>query len=119
MRAEAEIDTASRMIQLVARVLSKDTDTELSVGLFVEAEISGLAVNDIITLPRSAIRNSNSVLVVDENDRLRFRKVTTLRHYKDSVLISAGLEGGERVCLSNIQTAVEGMQVNPIFAERS
>ena len=119
VRAEAEIDTASRMIQLVARVLSKDTDTELSVGLFVEAEISGLAVNDIITLPRSAIRNSNSVLVVDENDRLRFRKVTTLRHYKYSVLISAGLEGGERVCLSNIQTAVEGMQVNPIFAERS
>ena len=42
VRAEAEIDTASRMVQLVARIRSDEITEELSVGLFVTAEISGL-----------------------------------------------------------------------------
>jgi hypothetical protein len=30
------------------------------------------------------------------------------------VLIEAGLQAGERVCLSTIQTAIDGMDVNPV-----
>lgn len=114
VRAEAEIDTASRMVQLVARIRSDEIDEELSVGLFVTAEISGLAVNNIVRLPRSAMRNDNQVLVVDADNKIRFRKVEPLRLYKDNVLIEGGLQQGEKVCLSTIQTAIDGMSVNPI-----
>jgi multidrug efflux pump subunit AcrA (membrane-fusion protein) len=114
VRAEAEIDTASRMVQLVARIRSDEISEELSVGLFVTAEISGLAVNDIVRLPRSALRNNNQVLVIDQDNKIRFRTVRPLRLYKDDVLIEAGLQAGERVCLSTIQTAIDGMDVNPI-----
>lgn len=114
VRAEAEIDTSSRMVQLVARVKSSAMSQELSVGLFVNAEISGLAVDNIIRLPRSAIRNDDNVLVVDADNRLRFRKVQPLRHYKDMVLVADGLEAGELVCLSAVQTAIDGMAVRPV-----
>tara|TARA_X000000950_G_scaffold116444_1_gene146186 strand:- start:263 stop:1399 length:1137 start_codon:yes stop_codon:yes gene_type:complete len=114
VRAEAEIDTSSRMVQLVARVKSSEMSQELSVGLFVTAEISGLAVDNIISLPRSAMRNDDNVLVVDADNRLRFRKVQPLRHYKDMVLVADGLEAGELVCLSAVQTAIDGMAVRPV-----
>ena len=114
VRAEAEIDTSSRMVQLVARVESAEDSQDLSVGLFVTAEIAGLAVENIVRLPRSAIRNNNQVLVVDTENRLRFRDIQSLRLYKDNVLINAGLIPGERVCVSTVQTAIEGMAVNPV-----
>ena len=114
VRAEAEIDTSSRMVQLVAREESAEDSQDLSVGLFVTAEIAGLAVENIVRLPRSAIRNDNQVLVVDTENRLRFRDIQPLRLYKDNVLINAGLIPGERVCVSTVQTAIEGMAVNPV-----
>ena len=114
VRTEAEIDVSSRMVQLVARVDNKAHDTPLSVGLFVEAAIEGLSAQDVVVLPRSAMRNDNQVLMVDADNKLRFRQIETLRLYQDSVLIRAGLEAGERVCVSPVQTAIDGMTVNPI-----
>ena len=117
VRSEAEIDVSSRMVQLVARVESSSNPVPLSIGLFVSAEIEGLAANNIVVLPREALRNNNQVLVVDKENRLRFRKIDTLRLYQDDLLIKAGLEAGERVCVSPIQTVIEGMKVNPISIE--
>ena len=117
VRSEAEIDVSSRMVQLVARVESTSNPVPLSIGLFVSAEIQGLAAKNIVVLPREALRNDNQVLVVDDENRLRFRKIETLRLYQDDLLVQAGLEAGERVCISPLQTAIEGMVVNPVINE--
>ena len=114
VRTEAEIDVSSRMVQLVARVPSQNALQPLSVGLFVEAEIEGLSAENIVVLPRSALRNNNQVLIVDANDQLEFRSIESLRLYQDNVLVKAGLAAGERVCVSPIQTAISGMVVNPV-----
>ena len=117
VRSEAEIDVSSRMVQLVARVESSSNPVPLSIGLFVSAEIQGLAAKNVVVLPREALRNDNQVLVVDDENRLRFRKIETLRLYQDDLLVQAGLEAGERVCISPLQTAIEGMVVNPVINE--
>ena len=117
VRSEAEIDISSRMVQLVARVESTSNPVPLSIGLFVSAEIQGLAAKNVVVLPREALRNDNQVLVVDDENRLRFRKIETLRLYQDDLLVQAGLEAGERVCISPLQTAIEGMVVNPVINE--
>ena len=114
VRTEAQIDTASRMVNVVARV---DSDEPPTVGLFVDADIEGLTVDGIVVMPRTALRNGNRVLVVDEDQRLRFRDVEPLRLYQDDVLIVGGLEPGERVCVSPMQTPIEGMRVRPIADE--
>ena len=114
VRTEAEIDVSSRMVQLVARVPNIDGQTPLTVGLFVNAKIEGLLAEDIVTLPRSALRNNGQVLVVDTDNKLQFRTIKQLRLYQDNVLVKSGLSRGERVCLSPLQTAIEGMTVSPI-----
>ncbi|MDZ7826337.1 MAG: efflux RND transporter periplasmic adaptor subunit [Gammaproteobacteria bacterium] len=112
VRTEGEIDPDSRMVHVVARVA--DADPPIPVGLFVEAEIRGRRVDDIISLPRSVLRDGNRLLVVDDENRLYYRTIEPLRLYRDRVLIRAGLRSGERVCISPIQTVVEGMRVAPV-----
>lgn len=117
VRTEGEIDSRSRMVYGVARIRNPDQDLPpLAVGLFVEAEIQGSLVENVIRLPRSAMREANQVLVVDDEDRLRFRYVKVLRIEHDEVVIRSGLENGERVCVSPLQTVVDGMRVQAIEA---
>jgi len=117
VRTEAEIDERSRMIYGVARIqLEESADSPIiPVGLFVHAEIQGRKVDSVVRLPRSAMRDNDQVLVIDSEDRLRFRRVTVLRLEHDEVLVSEGLADGERVCVSAIQTVVDGMHVKPLL----
>ncbi len=102
------------MVHVVARVSNAQQQVPLNVGLFVNAEIEGLLADDIVVLPRTALRDGNRVLVVDGDNNLRYREIETLRLYKDEVLIQAGLAAGERVCISPLQTAIDGMPVQPV-----
>ena len=114
VRTEAQIDTSSRMVNVVARIAGNSGETLPAVGLFVNADIEGLLVDDIVVLPRNALRNGNRVLVVGDDNRLEFRDVEPLRLFQDDVLIRAGLTAGERVCISPMQTPIDGMLVNPV-----
>lgn len=114
VRTEAQIDTSSRMVNVVARLTGNGDESLPAVGLFVNADIEGLLVDDIVVLPRMALRTGNRVLVVDDDNRLEFRDIEPLRLYQDDVLIQSGLSAGERVCVSPMQTPIDGMLVNPI-----
>jgi RND family efflux transporter MFP subunit len=117
VRTEAEVDERSRMVYGVARLrMENDQDiVMIPVGLFVQAQIRGRAVDQVMRLPRSAVRDSNQVLVVDENNQLRFRQVSILRLEHDEVLIDDGLADGELVIISPMQTVVDGMLVRPVI----
>ena len=123
VRTEAEIDTRSRMVNAVARVQAADNafnDPEHvppPVGLFVEAEIQGRSADNVVVVPRSVIRDGNQVLVVDGDDRLRFRSVSIARIYGDDAYIDGGLEQGERVCLTVLQAVIDGMRVEVVDDE--
>ena len=117
-RTEGEIDAQSRMITAVARVRQDNQSPDvppLQVGAFVAAEIEGQYLNDIVRLPRAALRPNSQVLIIDGDNRLRFRAVNVLRLENDFVLIDSGLERGEVVTLSPIQTVVDGMRVSLTF----
>ena len=125
VRTEGEIDAKSRMVHLVARVedpYGRNGSREsapLAVGLFVEAEIQGRWVEGVFVLPRTALRTDSGddlVYVVDAGDRLRFKTVEVLRAQRDDVIVDGGLEPGDRVCISPMATAVNGMAVRAIHA---
>jgi len=97
--------------------LQNEDDDEspiLPVGMFVQADIRGRRVEQVIRLPRSAMRDDNQVLVVDPENRLQFRQVSLLRLEHDDLLVSSGLKDGELVCISPMQTVVDGMLVKPV-----
>ena len=123
VRTGGEIDPTSRMVPLIAQVDNpyalRNDAPPLSVGLFVQAAITGRTVRDVIELPREALRGSDSVVVVDQEDRLRTRTVRVLRTTDTVAIISDGLESGERVCLTQLDTVTEGLRVLPLDAEDS
>jgi RND family efflux transporter MFP subunit len=115
VRTEGELDPGTRMINLIAQVHSPydhpDNTAPLSVGLFVNAEIQGIRVDHVVTLPRTALHNQSQVYVVDADNTLRFRAVEVLRADENQVYIKNGLQAGERVCISPISSDLDGMQV--------
>lgn len=119
VRTEGEIDAKSRMIHVVAqvddpyRMMSDDESSAapLAVGLFVEAQIMGRTVSEVMLVPRRAFRGGDRVLVVSPDHRMRYRTVEVLRWERDVAIVGSGLLDGELVCVSLIQAVVDGMRV--------
>jgi hypothetical protein len=76
--------------------------------------IDGRTVDNLVSVPRTALRPDNSVMVIDDNDKLHFRDVSVFKLSDDDVLISEGLTSGERISISPLQFVVEGMPVTVI-----
>ena len=119
VRTEAEIDPGTRMVYAIARIDTEELQDQIAppVGLFVQAAIDGLELDNVIVLPRSALRDGEYVLVVDSENRISTRHVEVLRVYRDQVYVTGGLEAGERVSVSLLQTVVEGMHVLPVESD--
>ncbi|HAU13362.1 MAG TPA: hypothetical protein DCS92_06615, partial [Gammaproteobacteria bacterium] len=118
VRAEGGVDERNRLLYVVAQVrdpYSADPNQpgrpELVAGSFVEATIDGRRFERVFEVPRKALRNSSQLWVVDENSQLREREVAIIYKGKDSIYISSGLENGDRVVLSQMDIAVDGMTV--------
>ena len=115
VRTEGEIDPKSRMIHVIARVddpyRRSGERPPLAVGLFVEAQIVGREVEDVLTVPRAAMRSTDQLVVADAKDRLRFRPAQIVRAKRDQVVIRAELEPGDRVIVSSLEAAVDGMRI--------
>ena len=117
VRTEGEIDPRSRMVTAVARVddpYGRTGDSRrppLAKGLFLEVEVTGRKVSGVVELPRAALRGRDTIYIVDDKGRLEFRTVDVLRAGVETVVVRTGLAPGEKVCLSNLEVATDGMQV--------
>ena len=115
VRTEGELDPKTRMVNGIARIpdpYARSADRPpLAVGLFVDAEIVGRTLASGFVLPRTALHDADHVWVVDADDRLRTRRVDVLRVEGESVILTGGLVAGERVNVSSLDVAVDGMQV--------
>lgn len=80
----------------------------LSKGMFVNVVLSGNYRAQRLVVPRSAVR-AGVVYVADENNRLRRRPVKVLFSQGGVSVIAEGLKPGERVVVSDLVPAVEGM----------
>ena len=114
-RTEGELDSRTRMINVIAEIdspySSKDSRPPLTIGLFVEAEILGRFIEDAVVIPQSAIQGRNLVYIVNEKNRLEFKKVEILRMINDQAVITDGLKTGDTVCISALRNAEPGMEV--------
>jgi len=117
VRTEGEIDARTRMVHAVARIDDPygaggaPARPPLAVGLFVEADIEGRRLRDVVVLPRAAMRDDARVFVIDGDDRLRMRAVELVRATRETVVIGGGLRAGEQVVVSPLEAAVDGMRV--------
>jgi RND family efflux transporter, MFP subunit len=87
-------------------------------GMFLGATVLGrlkLKAESLIEIPSSSltmIEDKPAVWVVDAKDgRVHRRAITIARHAPDSVIVTDGLNSGERVVTAGVQTLHEGQSV--------
>jgi RND family efflux transporter MFP subunit len=115
VRSEGVVDEKSRVTYAVARIddpyrLHRE-GIPLPIGTFVTADIAGRAMDDVIRVPRSALRAASQLLVVDDDNRIRIRDVEVIRADARYAYIGAGVAAGERIAISAIETPLNGMYV--------
>ena len=126
VRAQSAIDTMSFQLSVVAQVKDpyarrEDGNPPLKVGMFVNAKIEGKTLKDVFVIPASALREDNQVLIVGEGNVLENREVNVIWKEKgndgrDSVIVDAGLENGEVMCLTPLGYGAAGTKVQPLIA---
>ena len=123
VRTEGVFDEQSRVLYVVAQVADPyNQDGEswaypLRIGTFVGANIDGRRADNLVVLPRSALRRDNRVWTIDSNHRLVPKTVSVLRTDASSVYINRGLEDNELVCLTLLENPLPGTVVRHVEAE--
>lgn len=123
VRTHASVDSQTRLIYAIAEVedpygLGSDRGAPIAVGMFVHAEIAGVNSQAALVLPRLALRNANKVYVINDENRLEIRTVEVISTSKETVLVSTGVEVGDKVVTSTIPAAVDGMEVRAITRDQ-
>ena len=112
VRAEGKLDERTRMVNVVVRVEKPyATKPPLVAGLFVTVEIKGHILENAVKIPRSALRENNTVWVIDDGGKLKFRTVAVARLETNQAILRSGLESGDIVVTSGLKTVTDGMQV--------
>ena len=116
LRTEGDISVKSRFLYVIVEVTNtlSSNGVRLPVGLFVDAAIEGRTMDNLVSVPRTALRPDNSVMIINERNQLEFRDVSIFKLSDSDVLISEGLVSGERISTSPLQFVVEGMPVTVI-----
>lgn len=104
------VDPKTRTVGVVVTV--DTTGAPLFKNMYCEVELRGQGQGEYIVLPRSAVREGR-VYVANGEDRLAVREVEVRFRQGDIVVISSGISSGERVIVSDLVPAVEGMLLAP------
>lgn len=122
VRLLGDVDPTGRMARILVEIddpLGLEVRPEgaaepplpLLLGSYVRVEIEGEEVQEVIAVPRQALREGARVYVRKDDDTLEIREVTVLWRREDEVLVSKGLKPGDQVIVSPISTPVPGLKL--------
>lgn len=106
------LDEQTRLARVLVKVpeplTQKEGKPELMIGSFVEAQLLGEEISNVIRLKRDYLHNNDKVWTM-EDGKLAIREVEVLLKDSEYVYITAGLEDGARVVTTNLSTVTEGI----------
>ncbi len=112
-RTEASLDVRNRVIYMVAEVkqTAHNDFPPLTSGRFVHAEIIGQEQDNILILPRDALRTGNIIWRVDQNEQLAVDHVDFLQLTPKGVAVRGTYDHPIQVITSPLSLAMPGMKV--------
>ncbi len=121
-RSVGVLDEIGRLARVVVRVEKPFRkrgigNPELSIGSFVHVSIKGRDLENTIAIPRSAMRENNTLWIAKDDGTLDIRNVTYHRLTPKEALVSSGIEAGENIVLTSIAAASSGMKLRFLNAE--
>lgn len=116
LRLMGDLETDGRMARLLveiedpyARRPENHDAPILLAGAFVEIEITGRELRDVIRVPRRYLHNGRSVWLRTDEGLLEIRDVVALYAGEEELLVAEGLAPGEQLVTSDISTPIPGM----------
>ncbi len=117
-RSEGVVDASSRVNYIVAQIddpyglmMENSSNNAIRIGTFVKAKIIGHETQDIIAIPRKAVRGENKIYLINRDKKLEVASVDILRGDSENIYISSGLDDESQVVLTKLTTAVDGMSL--------
>ncbi len=140
IRLLGDLDPAGRMARLVVEVqdpfglkpktaaessLAKRSDEmdagspttstlPLLLGSFVHVEIEGKLLEQVVEIPRRALRSDNTVWLLNAKNELTVKSVRVVWSTSQITIIRGSLATGDRVIVSRLGSAVSGMKLRVI-----
>lgn len=117
MRIRADLAEGSRLAGVIAAfTLGDDNREALLLGNYLRAEIEAAMLDNVIAVPRRALRDNSRVWVVDEQGLLQVRRADVVWESGQQLFLApdttaAGLQPGDAVVVSRIDGLVPGTQV--------
>jgi RND family efflux transporter MFP subunit len=118
VRFSDQVDPATRTLGVVVAVdrpldlVIPGRRPPLSKGMFVQVLIRGRVQPERVVIPRAALR-AGQVHLVGAEDRLHMRPVEVAFTQGPLAVVGTGVAAGDRVVLSDLVPAVEGMRLAP------
>jgi multidrug efflux pump subunit AcrA (membrane-fusion protein) len=81
----------------------------LLIGSYVSVVIEGREVRDVIPVPRTALRDGDSVWIMNDQNKLEICHVNVVWRSRDTVWVRDGIEPGQRLVVTDLPAPVEGM----------
>lgn len=110
----SSIDTETGTI--LSRAVLPNPDTRLIPGQFVRVTVSGLEIEDAVTIPTVALMQGPQgpfVFTVDDKNVVGVRPIKIGRELGDDILVTDGLKNGDRIVTEGVVKARPGSPVNP------
>lgn len=119
LRTTGEVDPKTRMTQVVIEVIDpyglSDQDGSrrppLAIGTFVHVKIKGRKLHDVYVIPRTTLRDNSTVWLMGGDNKLIIRAVAAVRIKDETVVVNKGLESGDKIIVTNISGAANGMKL--------
>ena len=120
-------DTVDRRTRTVGVIVAVDDPYRQAVpgqrpplvkNMYVEVEVRGRPRPGAVVIPRGAIYG-REVRIAGPDDRLRVREVEVDFVQTNFVVVASGLEAGERVVVSDLPFAADGMRLAPVEDEEA
>lgn len=117
VRTEAAIDPRTRLVYGFVEVrdpFSAKRAMPLAPGLFTDVRFQGAREETLIAAPRGALKKNELVYVIDKDNVVDVRTIRAVQADSDDVFFREGLKAGDRVVVSALPSARDGMKITPI-----
>ncbi|AMO57998.1 hypothetical protein GZ77_19905 [Endozoicomonas montiporae] len=108
----SRVRTATVLVEIkdpLALLPENQGKPQVLVNEFLQAEIRGKQVDNVVSLPRRMLQNGNRVWLMNTENKLESRDVSLTYRGRDHVLVDGGLVAGEMLVTSALPGAIEGI----------
>ena len=125
LRLLPDLDPAGSMARLLVAIDdplglgSEDAGIPLLLGSYVEVDLEAAPLDDVIEVPRAAVREGERAFVMNAEDSLEVRDLDIAWGRRDSVLVRDGLAAGERLVTSRVPAPVPGLKLRTRASQES